>query len=363
MLFLWLCIGVGSAFERAAGDPVTLGRSPLCEPSAAMLIPCPADTASSCLLVGDNEVRDRLFFFPYGDGEVKTTDQKELFWENSTTNKKRKMDDIEAFIDSGDGQVLAIGSHSRNKRCEFKKRRNRVLRGSVASNHLNNLDIFRAKTEKSCDFLFAGAVPSDRLTGAICEAIASAEHAAANIEAQLEDGAISKDEAETQCKSVTAFNIEGAVNISSTAEPDIWLGLRAPLLPADPRDSTRKDLAILLRWTGLPASPNQFKGLRIDQIAVLDLGGFGVREMVRVNGTIWGISGPPQDSSVPFRLWRFNVTELKPGAFIKPHIVRDLATSAEGLAIIDNRAYVVIDGDNGDGSVCAVDAHLESFGI
>ncbi|WP_295442237.1 hypothetical protein [uncultured Thiodictyon sp.] len=40
-----------------------LGQSPLCEASAALILPCPG-TRDTCLVVGDNEVSDKLFWFP-----------------------------------------------------------------------------------------------------------------------------------------------------------------------------------------------------------------------------------------------------------------------------------------------------------
>ena len=41
---------------------------------------------------------------------------------------------------------------------------------------------------------------------------------------------------------------------------------------------------------------------------------------------------------------------LKPNACYDPEIIRSLPASSEGLAIVEETAYVLIDGNRGDGS-------------
>jgi hypothetical protein len=71
------------------------------------------------------------------------------------------------------------------------------------------------------------------------------------------------------------------------------------------------------------------------------------------DGWVWLIAGPPQDlradDAEPFQLRRFRAADLHRDAIIRPELVRDnLPTSSEGLALMGERAIIVIDGDEGD---------------
>jgi len=85
-----------------------------------------------------------------------------------------------------------------------------------------------------------------------------------------------------------------------------------------------------------------------DAVVLVDLGGRGVRELTLDGDTVWGIAGPPEDATVDFELWRLPATALLPAARLRGERVTLLPTSSEGLAIIDGRAFVFIDGDEGE---------------
>lgn len=75
----------------------TLGKPPLFEASAAVILPCP-NASGNCLVVGDNEVKDRLFHFPIRDGAVVTDEQCELKIPGADSNE---VADIEALVALG----------------------------------------------------------------------------------------------------------------------------------------------------------------------------------------------------------------------------------------------------------------------
>ena len=89
------CLVVSTLAVATHADPVPrpLGGVPVCEASCATLIPCLHDTGATCLLVGDNEVKRKVFVYPF-DGE-------NLDVEN------RKAYDIRHLLDDGDGDKLS----------------------------------------------------------------------------------------------------------------------------------------------------------------------------------------------------------------------------------------------------------------
>jgi len=99
---------------QATGMPRTLGKYPVCEPSAVVQIPCP-NSNGDCLLVGDNETKKSLFLYPIKLGKLEATVQKELSLGGT------EISDIEAITELGDNGVLIFGSYSRNSQCEIKK--------------------------------------------------------------------------------------------------------------------------------------------------------------------------------------------------------------------------------------------------
>lgn len=106
----------------------------------------------------------------------------------------------------------------------------------------------------------------------------------------------------------------------------MWVGLRAPLVSAVPGHPDKKAAAILMQMKDAAA-------YRFDAVALLDLGGRGVRELASDDNWVWGIAGPAPDAGDPFKLWRFPIEQLKPEAVITPAMIQSLPTSSEGLAV------------------------------
>jgi hypothetical protein len=318
----------------------TLGHKPLCEASAVAVIDCP-DGAGRCLLVGDNEVRTSLFLFNILTHGIDSADPQPL---PLTVGEDTELSDIEALARLDQGGVVVFASHGRNAECEAKDNRRRfgiIGKPGVAQTAIK-------VTESGvigCAALFGDPAPTNPLVRAACAEIDRAEAAA---------DAVAKDR--ERCKQVNAFNAEGAVNVAAGAAPDLWIGLRSPLLSAHPTLTSRRDLAMLMHLKGLDA-------YAFDRVTVLDLGGRGIRDLAFADGWVWVIAGPPEDqkggTAEPFQLRRFRADALDADAIIESELVRDdLPSSAEGLAIFDGQALVVIDGDKGDKKAkdCAVPA-------
>ena len=87
--------------------------------------------------------------------------------------------------------------------------------------------------------------------------------------------------------------------------------------------------------------------LRFDAAAVLELAGQGIGELSILDGWIWVISGPIEDSDRSFRSWRSAADTLRPEARIEPEVVRELPPSFEALALLSSSAWVFIDGADG----------------
>jgi len=306
--------------------PQTLGSAPLCEASAALLVDCPG-TAGRCLLVGDNEEEASLFWFKLGDKGIDPTSQGKV------ALKDTKLGDIEALAGLANGKIVAFGSHSRDSICAPQKKRQRF--GVI--DRLTDKSVTVAVTQSGpidCDGLFGKPLPDQPLVRSACQAIEATENAA---EKAAKQGAKAKKE----CNQAHAYNAEGAVNVSRTGAPDIWIGLRAPLLP-HPAGKKGVDLAMLLHLRGLDA-------YAFDRVAALDLGGFGVRELSYANGWVWVIAGPPHDlgqkEDVRFKLMRFRADLLGANKIIVPETIRsDLPSSSEGLAVLADKILVLIDG-------------------
>lgn len=306
--------------------PQVLGSAPLCEASAALLVDCPG-TAGRCLLVGDNEEEASLFWFKLGDKGIDPTSQR------AVALKDARLGDIEALAGLANGKIVAFGSHSRDSVCAPQKKRQRF--GVI--DRLTGKSATVAVTESGpidCNSLFGQPLPDQPLIRSACQAIEAAEKAA---EKAAKQGAKAKKE----CNQAHAYNAEGAVNVSRTGAPDIWIGLRAPLLP-HPAGKKGVDLAMLLHLRGLDA-------YAFDRVAALDLGGFGVRELSYADGWVWVIAGPPHDlgqkDEVRSKLMRFRSDLLGADKIIVPETFRsDLPSSSEGLAVLADKILVLIDG-------------------
>ena len=332
----WICSGFGAVTGAVGADKI-LEKFPVCEASAALALPCPAG-GDGCLLVGDNEQNEALFAYRISQGSLKPAAGFE------TSLGGSKVSDIEALASLGNKDILIMGSHSRNTRCEPKENRRRFLVARYEAGRLVPKSPAPIQTERiRCQQLFGDIVRSQVLRP-ICDAIDAAEEQADAIVARLESAKESeRTEAEAQgkavCNAVGAFNIEGTVGIPRPNGSEIWVGLRSPLVDAG---ATRR-YAALLRLTGIDR-------LSFDAGVLLDLGGRGIRELTTAGGWLWGIAGPMEDRNEDFHLWRFPLPQLQPGSTLKPEFVRMLPPSSEGLAFQGSDAYVIIDGDLGDGA-------------
>src|SRR6266540_5092703 len=156
---------VASAFAK----PEILGAYPVCEPSAVVKITCP-DSEKNCLLVGDNESNDILFLYPVKSGKLEPAAQTELGL------GKLEIDDIEAIAKLDENRVLIMGSHSRNKECETKKKRRRFVQARVVRDRLEPIgQIVESPEIKAKDLFGGGDLASNEKLGALSRAIDDAE--------------------------------------------------------------------------------------------------------------------------------------------------------------------------------------------
>jgi len=305
-----------------ADSPTPL-RPPVCEPSAALRVPC-IGQPGSCLLVGDNETADALFLYVLAEARPDVGSMRQIRLGSGG------VDDIESMAKLDDKTVLLLGSHSRNSACEIRESRRRLmlvrdwgkappLQGSLS-----------VTPELSAAALLGRNAASTPVLQAVGAAIDRAE--------ALADSAAKQKDA-FACEAAAAFNIEGTVAIPGPAgEARVWVGLRSPLVKY-----AGKTWAALLRLE----RPDV---LGFDQAVLLDLGGRGVRELTLDGDWLWGIAGGPGDARNNSVLWKLRLGELQPDARLHPRIVRDLPESSEGLAFVGaGQAVVLIDGDRGKG--------------
>jgi hypothetical protein len=295
-------------------------RYPVCEPSAALVLPC-IGKSGQCLLVGDNETPDTVYLYPLSKGEPEVKDMRMM------TLGKVEVGDIESMARLDDRTLLLLGSHSRSSSCEVKDKRQRLMRvsdwgqGPVLEGSLSQT------SELSATAVLGSNPTSSPVLKAVGEAI---DHA----EAQADRAAKQKDV--SACAAASAFNIEGAVAIpGATGDVKVWIGLRSPLV-----SYAGKTWAALLRLERPDA-------LRFDQAILLDLDGRGVRELTLAGDWLWGIAGGPGDAEKNFVLWKVKAGDLLPDAPLHPQLLRSLPNSSEGLAIGEGNAIVLIDGDRG----------------
>ncbi len=312
--------------QQAQQAQQTLGQPPLCEASAAVVLPCP-DLPGSCLAVGDNEVKTRLFYFPIRNGAVVTNAQGVLEIPGADGNE---VGDIEALVALGGDELLVWGSHGRNSVCEAKDKRRRFAVLGLADGKPDAARMVQSPPI-DCTALLAPLTGSDPVAAAVCATIGEAERQARHLA-----GSGTKAE----CEKASPFNAEGAMAVPGSSGAKTWIGLRAPLLAVHPSDPARRGLAILLRLKDLSA-------FAADRIALLDLDGRGVRDLAYAEGEIWVIAGPSDDREEPFQLRHFPAAALAGSAVIGTERAGDLPSSAEGLAILGHRAFVAIDGIGG----------------
>ncbi|MDX2170515.1 MAG: DUF3616 domain-containing protein, partial [Deltaproteobacteria bacterium] len=323
--------------------PQTLGTFPACETSAVRWLACAPGADHRCAIVGDNELlgkdevpagqpRTNLFGFEQTpDGLLAKQQPMTLVLANA-----KKIDDIEA-IEALDGTLLVFGSHSRKsfkRQCEIDKdrlafavleRSGSTLKGTVVLTPPDQWSTMLS--DGGCReqlITVASADPAHAMADQICQTIAAA-HAAAT-------------QTEQDCS--RAFNIEGVVALPDTnGVPRVWVGLRSPLVGAK---------AVLLRLHDLTA-------LRFDAVALVDLGGSGVRDLAYARDALWLLGGPMGDAQTPGTLWRVTASELTNGASpaaTRVTSVDPLPPFSEGLTIDDasGEMLVVVDGELGTGT-------------
>lgn len=286
--------------------------------------------------MGDNEHRESLFTFHLQDG-------LDSFGQQGILPLKyrggREVSDIEGIARLSKDTILVLGSHSRNTRCEQKGKRRSFSTFRISRQEATPNALVKTK-EITCKGLFEGDPPQGSVLDAVCKEISKAEKQADILEEKVENGTLSEERAKQQCNEILPFNAEGIVAIPGSDGAEVWIGLRAPLLPQHPAAPERRDLAILLHMI----NPKAFK---FDRVALLDLGGRGIRELAFAEDKVWVIAGPAADKADPFELRNFSVNELEVNRIVNTRVVLSLPTSSEGLAIKNGMAYVVIDGDVG----------------
>jgi hypothetical protein len=337
-----LALVISSAVPGDA-QPKELGRAPLCEASAALRLSC---GEGDCLIVGDNEIRDALYQFPILNPGLDAQAGKELPLGNV------EISDIESLVDLGSNRILVLGSHSRDKSCDPKRNRRRFLAVERSEHGVKAASGIIESGKIQCQRLLGGAPLGGGILGAVCNAIDASERRADSIFDAL--GTAGEQATEEACGKAAPFNIEGAVAIPAQDGPEVWVGLRGPLVEMNPSGASRR-LAVMLRMKDQEA-------LHFDAAALVDLGGLAIRELAIGGGWVWGIAGPPEDSSAAFRLWRFPIRSLQPEATVLPELLGELPTSSEGLALAASTAFVIIDGDQG-GDTCAEPARYQTIRV
>lgn len=203
-----------------------------------------------------------------------------------------------------------------------------VNAASVASATQTALSLVVESPEITAQRLFDAAdLVSNANLAAVGDAIDAAEAQARQAEGN-----------ESACQQVQTFNAEGAVAFATeTGAPEVWIGLRSPVVRI-----AAENYAVLLRLANLQT-------YHFNAAAFLNLGGRGIRDMTLDADSIWGIAGGPADGQENFELWKMPRNALQPNAILTPELVRPLPAASEGLAIVEQTVYVLIDGNRGKG--------------
>lgn len=326
----------------------SLGGYPVCEASAAIVLECPEqedkdkdEKTMRCLLVGDNEINDRLFLFEIDEDRSPPllVERREIYLGNRSENEGFKISDIEALTKSGTDKIAVYGSHSRSSKCEKKKKRHRFAESKlVAARISGNSDTPVKSTKLKCEKLFKDK--KDKLVEKLCKRIVDADEKAEVIEESVKDAAKTSEpsrffDLQVACSVLPTLNLEAAAAVKgSDGEERIWVGLRSPLIDGK---------AVLLRKD----KETKFK---FDAIALIELSGHGIRDLAFKSNKLWGIAGPSYDSNREHRLWHIDANLLKDGAELRPTVKRELPSYSEGLAILNGKAFVLIDGSDDEDS-------------
>jgi len=329
VLTLSLLAPLAARGEPSAGKPVVLERHPVCEASAALVVPCSGGATGTCALVGDNEQDDAVFQYTIdADGRLAPAEPFEISLDDA------EVEDIEALASDGTG-VLVVGSHGRNTRCQPDDDRVAVSRLELDPRQAERIAGAKGFGDRTsaCESRWV-ALPEDAPEGALslrrgfCAAIASGEKAAKSGNA-------------ASCAGST-FDVEGAIVLpDGSGAGRLWLGLRAPQV---------QGYAVLLRVA--PSKPGD-KRLAFDGIAAIALRGKGIRELAAEPGWVWGIAGSAADGREKSQLFRFKAERLQSGNVIGDVELLaggELPPNAEALIVQpeQRRAIVLLDGDEGE---------------
>ena len=242
---LSLALLLGWLFPMAhikADNVSTLGKYPVCEPSAVVKVTCP-ESEGNCLLVADNEQKDALFLYSVSSKQLDSTRQSQLALE-------KKISDIEAIAKLDDNKVLLFGSHSRNNKCEIKANRQRFVQAQLSGNQLKIIGKLIQSSPINSQVLFQDLdVNSNKIISAVSRAIDEAETQA---DQSLGD--------KNRCEQANAFNAEGAVAIPdplSLEKFKIWIGLRSPVVTLD-----ANNYAVLLKQASDNTAAIQIEALK-----------------------------------------------------------------------------------------------------
>jgi hypothetical protein len=293
--------------------------------------------------VADNEVEKQLFLYEVvaRENSLRLENRQEVSFEQLPSVEEGEdfaLSDIEALASLPSGEVLIYGSHSRNKRCDTKKDRRIFAHGVLNQAAIYTGSIAPIQSKKhSCKRLFGDK--RDIIMQKVCDAI---EHSQSRADVAAEKPSAS--EQQSACELEPAFNLEGAVAIpDETGEARIWIGLRAPLVDGH---------AILLRQV------EDRETFSFDAAVFIDLQEFGVRELTFAKGKIFGIAGPSADGDAAHFLWSGDASALSHGATFAPANLGSLPNSAEGLEIVNDDVFVLLDGaePKDDEEVCKTDS-------
>lgn len=135
---------------------------------------------------------------------------------------------------------------------------------------------------------------------------------------------------------------EGGLSIEGAAwwEGAWWLGVRSPRVG---------ESALLLRMEGDPAG-----ALSVAETIGVDLGGFGIRDLVVDGDGLLVLAGPLDGRDAPHRLYRLAHAKARP-----ERLDVTLPAGAEGLVRDGDDWLVVIDGDGKPGEDCATPARWQ----
>jgi len=312
--------GAGATTPRAA---TVLGHAPLCEASGALVVPCAA-AGGRCLLVADNERATELYLFDVEGARLR----------NQRPVALRTADGGEAAVKDAEGlallgeRVVVLGSHSRRswtnaKPCSLDPAR-LALGVFARAGDARLVGQRRSTAAGAWTELLGREACATRL-------IRSGGPLAARVCDAIADGQAHATESAEAC--ARGVNFEGVAVLGTS----LWLGLRGPTVDQE---------AVLLRLAGAGE-------LRFDGVAMLDLGGDGVRDLATDGASLWILAGPSADLMHPGSLWRLPLGAVADGARLEPtRVVAALPPFAEAIALEPGGrgAFVLVDGDGAEGA-------------